>query len=68
MKYSLTQLGNLIKMASAILVLFGAQPFSEEDSNAILVVIGLIGEAIGFVMSWVGRHRAGDLSLAGFRK
>jgi len=63
--YSLTQAGNLVKLVSAILVLFGAQPFSTEEANAIIVVIGLTGEGIGFLMSWIGRYRAGGISIAG---
>ena len=64
-KYSLTQAGNLVKMVSAILVIFGAQPFSEEETNSILVVIGLLGETIGFLMSWFGRIKAGGIDLLG---
>lgn len=63
--YSITQAGNLVKLVSAILVLFGASPFSEEEGNAIVVVIGLIGEGIGFLMSWLGRYRAGGVNILG---
>ena len=68
MQYSVTQAGNLVKLVSAIMVLVGANPFSEEEANSIIVVIGLVGEGIGFLMSWIGRLRQGDLNLVGFRK
>lgn len=68
MKFSLTQAGNIVKLVSAILVLLGAQPFSESETNAIIIVIGLIGEAVGFLMSWIGRKRLGDLTWFGTRK
>lgn len=68
MNYSVTQLGNVIKLISAILVVMGANPLSEEEANAIIITIGLIGEAIGFLTSWFGRYRKGDLTIGGFRK
>ena len=68
MNYSMTQAGNVVKLVSGLLVLFGAHPFSEEETNAVIVVIGLIGEAVGFVVSWWGRYRKGDVNVVGFRR
>lgn len=66
--YSLTQAGNLIKLISALFVLIGARPFSEGEINALLIVIGMIGEFSGFFMSWIGRFRAGGITFGGFKK
>ena len=68
MKYSTTQLTNVIKMVSALLVFFGAKPFSPDEANAIVVVVGLLGEGIAFLVSWINRHKKGDVNLAGFKK
>lgn len=67
MNYSLTQAGNLVKMVAAVLVLVGFT-ITPEQQEALVVVLGLVGEVVGFVMSWVGRMRAGDVDLLGFKK
>mgnify|MGYP001593198021 CR=1 FL=1 len=66
--FSITQAGNLIKLISAILVLIGARPFSEEETNALLIVLGMVGEFSGFMMSWIGRWRLGDINILGARR
>jgi hypothetical protein len=63
--YSMTQAGSLVKLVSAVLVVLGANPFSEEEANALVVVIGLIGEVAGFIISWIGRMRGGDIDVLG---
>jgi hypothetical protein len=65
---SKTILGNYIQLASHVITLFGFRAISEEESSAIVLVIGLIGEVFGFVMTQYGRLRMGDLTMAGVRK
>ena len=62
--YSLTQGGNLIALSGLISkivnLIFGIDIIPSEI-EALLI-------AIGIVVSWIGRFRIGDISLAGFRK
>jgi hypothetical protein len=60
-------LGNYIQLASHVVTLFVFRAISEEG-NAIALVIGLIGELAGFVMTQYGRLRMGDPTVAGMRK
>lgn len=65
--YSQTQLGNIIALISALVVLFGGRPFSPEEMNALLMVIGLLGGIVGPIISWLGRMKKGDLDKYGRR-
>lgn len=65
---SLTLIGNYIQLASHVLVLFGFREFTSEESNAIIIVIGLVGELAGFVTTHIGRVRMGGVSLLGFKR
>lgn len=60
--FSLTQGGVLVAVVGSLLIKFG---FSEACSNEI---ISLSPVLVGGVMSWIGRWRKGDITLAGFRK
>ena len=66
MGYSLTQFGNLVKLISAVLVFVGFT-ITPEQQQALVVVAGLVGELIGFGMSWYGRYRKGDVHILGFK-
>jgi hypothetical protein len=68
----LTLVGNYIQLASHFLVLFGFRELSQEESNAIAITVGLVGEIVGFVMTHIGRVRlntksAGTVNMLGFR-
>jgi len=65
---SKTILGNYIQLASHVLTLFGFRAIPQEEGNAIALVIGLVGELFGFVMTQYGRLRRGDLTMSGVRK
>lgn len=65
--YSQTQLGNIIAFASMLIVLFGGKPFSPDEMNALVVVIGIVGNLVGVVTSWIGRQKKGDLDQFGRR-
>lgn len=61
--FSLTQTGNALALAglvSSILEYFGVNIASKELESVII--------AIGIAISWFGRWRKGDLTMAGFRK
>lgn len=65
---STTILGNYIQLASHFLVLFGFREVSKEEGDAIAIVIGLIGELVGFVTVHVGRMKHGDINILGVKK
>jgi hypothetical protein len=64
---SITIIGNYIQLASHILTLFGFRQISKDETDAIVLVIGLIGEIVGFVTTHVGRVRAGGVNVFGIR-
>lgn len=59
MNYSLTMGGVLVSVLGTALLHFG---FSESCSNEILTLSPVL---VGGVMSWVGRIRAGNVSILG---
>jgi len=46
---------------SGLILLIGAQFVPAEELQKVL-------EAVGIIISWVGRYRLGDISLMGLRK
>ncbi len=64
-----TIIGNYIQLASHILVVFGFRSFTPEEGMAITTIIGLIGEAIGFLMTQWNATKAEDLTpLGGYKR
>jgi hypothetical protein len=61
-------IGNYIRLALHLLTLFGFRQISKDETDAIVLVIGLIGEIIEFVTTHVGRLRAGRVNVFGIRK
>lgn len=61
MKYSLTAGGILISVIGTLLAKYG---FSESCSNEIVTNVPLI---VGGLMAWIGRVRAGGVSIFGFK-
>lgn len=64
--YSLTQAGNLTAIAGAIVIvlkLVGVD-VPAEDVATVLAAIAIIA---GPIISWIGRYRQGDVSVAGFK-
>jgi hypothetical protein len=61
MNYSLTIAGVLVSVVGTSLVQFG---FSEGCANEIAALLPVL---IGGIVSWYGRVRQGDVSLAGFK-
>lgn len=58
--------GILIAVGGTLLVQFG---FSDSCSGEILSKLNpLLGALPGLVMAWIGRVRAGGITLGGFRK
>lgn len=68
MKYSVTQAGHIVQLISAVIVILGGKALTPEESNAVVVVIGMIAGAVGWVIAWWGRYRNGDITIAGVRK
>ncbi len=66
--FSQTQFGNLMQLVSAVVVVFGGNALNPEQINSLWIVVGLVGEVVGFIVGWAGRHKKGDLTVAGFRK
>ena len=62
MKYSLTMGGILVSVIGTLLVQYG---FSETCANELIQNVPL---AIGAVMAWIGRVRAGGVNAVGFKK
>lgn len=61
--FSLTQAGNAVALAgliSTVLEFFGFKLAPKELETVII--------AVGILISWFGRWRKGDLTVAGFRK
>jgi hypothetical protein len=64
-----TIIGNYIQLVSHILVAFGFRSFTPEEGMAITTIIGLIGEAVGFLMTQWHATKAEDLTpLGGYKK
>jgi hypothetical protein len=64
-----TIIGNYIQLVSHILVVFGFRSFTPEEGMAITTIIGLIGEAVGFLMTQWHATKAEDLTpLGGYKK
>jgi len=66
--YSATQASHVVQLISAALVIFGGNAFSPEEANSLVVTIGIIIGGVSWVTAWWGRHRKGDLTVAGFKK
>ena len=62
MNYSLTIGGIIIMVAGTLLVEWG---FSESCAGEITTKVPL---ALGAVVAWIGRVRAGGITLLGFKK
>ena len=60
--FSLTIAGVLVAVGGSILLKLG---FSETCSNEIVQLTPVI---VGGIMSWIGRVKAGGVSLSGFKK
>ena len=66
--FSLTQGGNLVALAGVILMVlrhYRVEFVTENELVAVLTGIFAIG---GIVTSWIGRFRAGGITIGGFRK
>ena len=68
MNYSTTQGGHVIMLISALVVIFGGKPFTPEESNALILVFGMLGQLVGWLVAWWGRYRKGDVNIIGFKK
>ena len=60
--YSLTQAGNLVTILSMVL---GVS--MDDASGFVKVIIAIVG-FVSVGISWIGRYRAGGISLLGTRK
>jgi hypothetical protein len=68
-KMSPTIIGNYIQLASHILVVLGFRSLTPEESTSIAMIIGLIGEAVGFLMTQFHATKAEDLTpLGGYKR
>ena len=61
-KFSLTIAGVIVSVAGTLLLKVG---FTEGCTNEIITLAPVI---VGGVMSYIGRVRKGDVTLAGFKK
>lgn len=61
-KYSLTIAGVVVSVAGTVLVQVG---FSDACSNEIIKMAPVI---VGGIMSYIGRLRNGDVTVAGFKQ
>ena len=61
-------IGNYIQLASHILVLFGFRSFTPEEAVSITTIVGLIGEAVGFLMAQWQATKKEDLTPLGAYK
>ena len=66
-KYSLAQGGNLVVIAG-FLVMIARHYRLDIAENEVVAVLGGLVTVVGVVMSWIGRYRAGGITLGGFRK
>ena len=67
--FSLTQGGNVGQFIGMVLMLTGMG--KEEAEAGAITLMGAFGILVyvgGFIASWIGRFRKGDITLAGFRK
>jgi len=65
-KYSLTQGGILVAVVGTLVVQLG---FSDSCSNEITQkLVDYAPLVIGGITAWIGRFRAGGVTMAGFRK
>lgn len=62
--FSMTQSGNVVAFIMFMTELFKINVTNSEVETVVKAVIGVVG----VIISWVGRYRKGDLTLAGFRK
>ena len=66
MNYSMTQGGLLVAVVGILLVQFG---FSDSCSNEIIAQTSpIVGALPGIIMAWVGRVRAGGVTILGMKK
>jgi CheY-specific phosphatase CheX len=64
-----TIIGNYIQLASHILVVLGFRSLTPEESTSIAMIIGLIGEAVGFLMTQFHATKAEDVTpLGGYKR
>jgi hypothetical protein len=64
-----TIIGNYIQLVSHVLVLFAFRSFTPEEGMAITTIVGLIGEAVGFLMTqWHATKAEGLTPLGGYKK
>ena len=67
-KFSLTQSGNLAVAAGFIVMILRHYRIEFISESEIIAVLGGLAVAVGVVVSWVGRYRAGGIDKLGFRK
>jgi hypothetical protein len=65
--FSMAQAGNYAVILSTILALFGSSITEGDITTTLKTICGIIA-LIGAGISYIGRWRTGDLTLAGFRK
>lgn len=66
MNFSMTMVGILVAVGVPLLAKLG---FSDECSNQLInVVVNYVTPLVGAAIAWVGRVRAGGVTMAGFRK
>jgi cell division protein FtsX len=67
MNYSLTQAGNLTALVGVVMFLLNHFGIAIPEDELLAVVTG-IASVVGILISWIGRYRKGDLTIAGTRK
>lgn len=65
--YSLTQGGNILQIVAFATFILNQMGYDITQDHLSTIVMGVIG-IVGFLLSWVGRYRKGDLNILGFRK
>jgi hypothetical protein len=63
-----TIIGNYIQLASHVLVVLGWRALTPGETEAIALVLGLIGEAVGFLMTQWNATKNEDLTPLGAYK
>jgi len=67
MNYSLAQAGNVTALAGILVTILNYYGYTILQTE-LEAIIGAIVVIVGIIISWVGRYRKGDLTVAGFRK
>lgn len=62
--YSLTQTGNIVSAVMFFVNILNINVSGTEVETIVTATVGIVGVLI----SWYGRYRKGDITLAGFHK